>query len=398
MTRPAPYRILLLSALLPFAAHAADEPDKQPFELVRELQMHQGQVALKATSARAEQREKRERIAKVAAQLTKFDAKVWADPRNVRAAVIYVLSGGDPRILRNLTSSGAVNGIDERLLKGALAYSERRDDEAAKLLEGVDVEALDRSVGGHVALVRAMLITKTDQRKAYALLDRARVIAPGTLVEESALRRQAILAAKMGQLDAFDALASQYFRRFGGSIFARSFERQFAQEVVAHNYAADDKRFANLQAMLGGLSADDRRETGLAIADDAVAAGNVALVRFAAKLAAIDARSHPFEATRMRLYEAAALIVTPDYEEAAKALWTIDRSKLAARDESLLDAALSASREIARPPTYAPAEGQQEGAEASAAEKTMDTASSNLIRSAEQAIAQVDGLLNEAPR
>lgn len=396
--RAAPFGILLLGALFPLAAHAADDAAKQPFELVRELQVFQGKAALRATSARAEQREQRERIAKVAALLTGFDAKVWSDPRNVRAAVIYVLSGGDPRILRNLTASGSTTGIDERLVKGALAYSERRDDEAAKLLEGVDVESLDRSIGGHVALVRAMLITKTDQRKAYALLDRARVIAPGTLVEEAALRRQAILAAKMGQLDSFDALSSQYFRRFGTSIFANGFERQFAQEVVAHNYAADDKRFASLQAMLGGLPADERRETGLAIAEDAVAAGNVTLVRFAARLAAIDARTHPLEATRMRLYEASALIVTSDYDEAAKALWTIDRSKLGVRDEALLDAAIDVSREIARQPSASPPDAQPGSAEASPEQKPDDGTSAGLIRNAEQAIAQVDGLLSEAAR
>ncbi|MEI9899726.1 MAG: hypothetical protein WDN31_05780 [Hyphomicrobium sp.] len=398
MPSAALHRVLLLAAFLPMAAAAAEESAKQPFELVRELQIFQDQSALNAKSARAEQREQRDKIAKVAAQLINFDPKVWADPKNVRAAVIYVLSGGDPRILRNLAASSAVTGVDERLVKGALAYSERRDAEAAQLLDGVDVESLDRSIGGHVALVRSMLAAKTDQRKAYALLDRARVIAPGTIVEEAALRRQAILAAKMGQLDAFDQLSSQYFRRYATSIFARSFERQFAQEVVAHNYAVDEKRFVNLEAQLAGLPEAERRETSLAIAEDAVAAGNVELVRFAARLAAIDARANPLEATRMRLYEAAALLVTPAYEEAARALWTIDRSKLGVRDEPLLDAALAVAREIARPPALAPQGGEAESAQPDAGAKPADAASAGIIRNAEQAIAQVDGLLNEAPR
>ncbi len=391
-----PFRIVLLGALLPFAAEAADEPSRQPYELVRELQAFQDQASLKATSAHAEQREQRERIAKVSAQLTKFDPKVWSDARNVRAAVIYVLSGGDPRILRNLAAaSGAATDIDGRLVKGALAYSERRDTEAAELLGGIDVESLDRSIGGHVALVRAMLLAKTDQRKAYALLDRARVIAPGTIVEEAALRRQAILAAKMGQLDAFDRLSSQYFRRYSASIFARSFERQFAQEVVAHNYAADEKRFATLETQVSGLTDAERRETCLAIAEEAVAAGNVELVRFAARLAAIDARAYPAEATRMRLFEAAALLVTPAYEEASRALWTIDRSRLGVREEPLLDAAMAVSREIARPPSSVAPDEPATGRDAPPPEIA---ASEGLIKNAEQALAQVDGILNEAPR
>lgn len=386
--------LLLLGLALPIAAATADEPAKQPFELVRELQIFQDHTALKSTSARTEQREQRERIAKVAAQLTAFEPKVWSDPRNVRAAVIYVLSGGDPRILRNLTATGPIAGIDEKLVKGAMAYSERRDAEAIQLLDGVDVEALDRSIGGHVALVRAMLLADADKRKAYALLDRARVIAPGTMVEEAALRRQAILAAKMGELDAFDQLSSQYFRRFSGSIFARSFQRQFAEEVVAHNYATNEKRLVSLEMQLGGLPEADRRETCLAIAENAVAAGNVELVRLAARLATIDARAHPVEATRMRLFEAASLLVTPAYEEAARALWTIDRSKLGVREEPLLDAALSVAREIVRPPTWNQQAAPAQGADAPA--NPADAASDNLIMNAQQALAQSDGLLSEA--
>ncbi len=386
--------LLCLGALCVPAA--ADELARQPYELVRELQIFQDQAALKATSARAEQREQRERIAKVASQLMSFGPKVWSDPRNMRAAIIYALSGGDPRILRSLLASGAVTGLDERLAKGALAYSERRDEEATKLLDGVDVEALDRSIGGHVALVRAMLISKTDQRKAYALLDRARVISPGTIVEEAALRRQAILAAKMKQLDAFDQLSSQYFRRFATSIFARTFEHQFAKEVVAHNYAADERRFAHLETQLTGLPEAERRETCLAIAEEAVEAGNVDMVRFAARLAAVDARTYPYEATRMRLYEAATLLVTPDYEEASRALFTIDRAKLGVRDEPLLDAALAVAREIARPPSAAQPSAESGGSPVEA--PSVDGESARLFKNAEQALVQADGLLKEGSR
>jgi chemotaxis protein MotC len=386
--------------LLPLTPAAAVDQGKQPFEIVRDLQAFQDQAALRVNKARVEQREQQERIAKVATELGKYDPKVWADPRNGRAAVIYVLGGGDPRVLRNLTASGAVKGVDDRLAKGALAYSERRDDEAIKLLEGIDVEALDRSIGGHVALVRAMLLAKTDQRKAYALLDRARVISPGTIVEEAALRRQSILAAKMGQLDSFDQLSSQYFRRYGSSIFARTFEHQFAQEIVNHNYSADPKRFAGLEALIGGLPDVERRETCLAIADGAVAAGNVELVRFAARLAAIDARTNPLEATRMRLFEAAVLIVTPAHQEAADALWTIDRSKLDAREEPLLDAAVSVAREISRPPAAPPPSQPADAATPKAAADAVppDAESAGVIKNAEQALVQVDGLLNEAQR
>ena len=389
--RAAPLSLLLLLATPPAVAQTTNGSDKKPFELVRELQIFQDQAVLKSKNARAQQTDL---IAKVAAQLTKFDASAWADRRNARAAVIYVLSGGDPRVLSKLLGSGAALGVDDQLVKGALAYGERRDTEATQLLDGVDIETLDRSVGGHVALVRALLVAKSDQRKAIALLDRARIIAPGTMVEEAALRRQAILAAKVGDLDAFEALSSQYFRRFASSIFERSFERQFAKEVVSKSYAADAKRLPKLEKLLRGLSEMQRRETCLAIAEEGIAVADVEIVRFAARLAGMDAKAQPLEAMRMLLFEAAAVVATPDHEQGRMALRLVDKSKLGAREEGLLYAATAVADEISRPPSLA--QGAEQ-AQAPAGEQD-SSVNSSAISAAQAAIARVDGLLVETSR
>jgi chemotaxis protein MotC len=381
--------LLLLLATSPAVAQTTNVSDKKPFELVRELQIFQDQAVLKSKNARAQQTDL---IAKVAAQLTNVDASAWADRRNARAAVIYVLSGGDPRVLSKLLGSGATLGVDDQLVKAALAYGERRDTEATQLLDGVDLESLDRSVGGHVALVRALLVAKGDPRKAIALLDRARIIAPGTMVEEAALRRQAILAAKVGDLDAFEALSSQYFRRFASSIFERSFERQFAKEVVSKSYAADAKRLPKLEKLLRGLSDAQRRETCLAIAEEGIAVADVEIVRFAARLAGMDAKAQPLEAMRMLLFEAAAVIVTPDYEQGRMALRLVDKSKLGAREEGLLYAATAVADEISRPPSPA------QGTEQAPTGEQDSSASSSAISDAQAAIARVDGLLVETSR
>lgn len=381
----------LLLALSPSAALAAGDTGMQPYEIVRALEVFQDQAALKTNSARAEQVAK---INDVATQLAQFDPSVWAEPRNARAAVIYVLSGGDPSILRKLEKLPSKAAVEENLIRGALAYGERRDTEAADILGTLDVDSLDRSIGGHVALVRALLVVKSDQAKALALLDKARILSPGTIVEESALRRQAILAARTGDLDSFEGLSSQYFRRFSSSIFARSFEHQFAREIAVRGYIANPKRVLNLESLLRALPDDQRRDTCLAIAEEGIASANVATVKFAARMAAIDARAQPLDAVRMRLFEAAAVILTADYEEGSQALWTIDRSKLGVREEGLLDAALSVAREIAKAPSL-PAQGA-----ASEGDMGADPADagSAVVTSAEQAIARVDGLLSEASR
>jgi chemotaxis protein MotC len=281
-------------------------------------------------------------------------------------------------------------------VKGALAYGERRDADATEQLDAIDIDTLDRSIGGHVALVRALLIAKTDQQKAFALLGRARILAPGTIIEEAALRRQAILAAKMGNLDLFQQLSSQYFRRFGGSIFARSFGQQFAEEVAAKAYASDPKRLAKLESLLGQLPKAERGDTCLAIAEEGIAVANVELVRIAARLAAIDVKAHPTDATRLMLFEAAAMIVTPDYEHGVMALRIIDKSKLSAREEALLHAALSVANEISRPVALPQAGAASAGGGGTG--EPAGAADSGVVKKAQSAIAQVDGLLSEASR
>src|SRR5690606_33344903 len=115
--------------------------------------------------------------------------------------------------------------------QGALAYAEGRDDEARAHLLGVDARRLDPGLAGAVALVQSALVADTDPKRASEFLDQARLLAPGTLVEEAALRRQILLLPSIGQLHRL-VLLTRYVRRFGKSYYARAFWRQLAAGVA----------------------------------------------------------------------------------------------------------------------------------------------------------------------
>lgn len=235
---------------LPAGTTLCQEAAKQPFELVRSLRALQDRIAQGDTAAHAAQRKL---VAEIAEEMVAANATVWSDPRNARAAIIYALSGGEPRVLKPLFRVRALPGIDDKLLNGALAYSEGRNAEAAELLANIDPRALDPSLGGHVALVRSTLVAGKDAAKAIPLLDDARLLAPGTLVEEAALRRQTFLVAVAGDRDGFEMLASQYMRRFPNSVYAGSFREQYAMEITGERYAAE--RLPRLEATLRELEA-----------------------------------------------------------------------------------------------------------------------------------------------
>lgn len=360
----------------------------EPFELVRSLQSLQDQVVRGNTRAHAAQRVL---LARIAEQFDVLSADGWKDPKNARAAVVLVLSGGSARALQKLMQSGAGKDINEKLIKGTLAYGEGRHDAAAELLAGIEARALDPAMAGLVAYVQGELVAKKEPAKALVYFDDARLLSPGTIVEEAALRRQIALLAAAGSADRYEMLATQYLRRFPNSVYAGGFRQQFALAIAGRADAAEPSRLAHLDGMLGGVAPSDRRELYLMIAKEAVAKANMKMAKFAAAHAEPLAEATSADRERARLYQGAALIVTEEFDRGVEVLNAVERGKLAETDAALLDASQSIARQVRRmpdtpdaePPTVANRAGEVTG---------------QALAQARKAIAQVDEILSGADK
>jgi chemotaxis protein MotC len=388
--------MLALAALTWPAWGRGDEGSRMPFELVRSLRAIQDRIAHGDAAAQAGQSKL---LAEIGLQLQRVDAAAWKEPRNARAAVIYVLSGGDPAVLKRLRDVGPLVGIEEILIDGTLAYSEGRSTEAEPLLD-IDTRPLDSNIAGHIALVQSVLALKKDVNKALAFLDEARLRSPGTLVEEAALRRQAFLVLAAGNRDRFEMLSSNYLRRFGDSIYAGSFRRQFAAEVVGEKYAIDSSRLKKLEAMLDDLDPAQRLELHLAIAEDGTVRGKVEAAKMAAEHAFRLAKDSNATKARAELYRGAALIATDEFERGVADLKSVDRSLLGPPDAELLDAAFSLAGQMrVWPETRDMIGGLQDlEAKAAQAEQPIVLATSKSLAVAQRAISQVDQMLNGAAK
>jgi chemotaxis protein MotC len=378
---------IALSAVIPAAAQ---EKAKEPYELVRDLGALQDQTVRGDAAAHSQQRKL---TVEIAERMASFDAAVWRDPRNVRAIVTYVLSGGEPRVLKSLFAQKALPGVDEKLLNGALAYAEGRNTDALELLGAIDARSLEANLGAHVALVQAALVAGKDPKRAITLLDDARLLAPGTVIEDGALRRQVFAVAASGDVIGFETLASQYLRRFPNSIYAGSFRDQFVMEVVSERYGQAPERLQRLDSVLQGLDGDNRRQYLLAIAQEAVTRGRVALARYAAANAVPLTSEGSLDHMRAKLYEAAALIVTDDYEKGFATLQFLDKSQLEARDAALLDIALAVAAEVRRQP-----EAVEDAPSISVAKDTDQKTplpGLRIVERAQQVIARADAMLSE---
>lgn len=342
---------------LPGADRAAEAPrmegaPHQPFELARSLYALQNQIAIGSEAAFAAQHALLTRLGR---EMLEADPKLWAEPKNARAAITFVLSGGQPKLLRVLLKNGSLPDAMADIARGALAYATGRRVAALALLGDVDALTLAPSAGAHLALAQGTMTMKADPQRAIGYLEIARLLAPGTLVEESALRRQIRVASAMADAARFTFLMRQYIRRFPHSIYAASFLRGFPDLWANLALSGGGNPPARLERTLSGLDGPVRRRVYLALARHMLLAGNRDLARFAAIHAAAGAESGGATDRRARFYMAAAGITGPDAAVATQALREIDPALLSTADARLHAAVLAVAKEVAVPLTPATA-------------------------------------------
>ncbi|MER2250118.1 chemotaxis protein [Methylorubrum podarium] len=324
-----------------------------PVELTRTLQLLQDRIARGSTQAHLAQRQL---LGHIEQRLMALDPEAWTDAENVRAAVTFALAGGGPAALRALLKSGKAPEAEQSLALGALAYLEGREREARAKLAGIDPRTMPSGLAGQLALTQSALMVREAPAKSLELLDLARLLAPGTLVEEGALRRQIFVVAQGGDARRFEALAIQYLRRFRRSVYAGNFRQRFAGALTRLDFDSDRTRIASLERMLDEIEPESRRDLYLLVSRAGLEQGRRETALFAAERAMGLAAPDSQPAAQARLYRGASLIVADGrFEEGYEALRGLDRAEFAASDAELLDAALSTARQIRTPSPVAEA-------------------------------------------
>ena len=95
--------------------------------------------------------------------------------------------------------------------------------------------------------------TKRNAKAAVDLLDWARLVAPGGLVEEAALRREIALLAEAKDMSRLSVLTRQYVTRFGASLYAADFLRDLASAVARLGLADDPANYKLISSALAAL-------------------------------------------------------------------------------------------------------------------------------------------------
>lgn len=341
--------IALCGAGLATASQSA-EP-LQPYQLVRSLQLVQDKIAAGDHAALPMQGKLLELID---ARMRSASPQDFADPKNFRALLVYGMSGGNPSTVGASTARIQLDAVNGDIAAGIVAYLGGRPAEAIKLLEPIDPMRQSPDLGAFVALVKGSLLALEKPKEALTLLDQARLLSPGTLVEEAALRRSVGIAVTEGDAARFVLASTQYVERFLHSPYASQFADSFASGVIALHMAVSQDKLADIVSM---MDAEREKVIYLRIARRAAIDGLNDLSAFAASKAEEGRNGKNNEDDpRALLYASLSSMTSASVAELREKLDRIDRSQLSQGDRDLLDAAKAVTHEIVTAPAKAAVE------------------------------------------
>lgn len=365
-------------------AHADSPDDIAPYKMIRSLQYVQDTVVLGDHSAMEMQRFL---LTTIDDRLRTAEPSVFDDPRNVDAALVYAMSGGNPETLELLIKKDVDGHFDSRLTDALRAYLSGRGTQSVKSLAEIFPEYKRSRVGPYLALVSANSVIRKDPALALTYFDWARLVAPGTIVEEAALRRSIFITSEAGWIDKSMIYANRYARRYLGSPYASQFADLFVKLAVDH---FDELKEEDILEVLSFMDVPRQREVYLRMARLAAITGKNKLATLAATRAQMlsdDGESVP--KVLADLYSGLASVPSGDVASAMEAIAAIPDDKLSPKDRALKAAAKAVAEEVLRAPETAaveesvpqtqaalPAEGEDPSydglSEAETADRNMD--------------------------
>lgn len=325
---------------------AGDVESLEPYKLIRSLQFVQDAVVKGDHSAMEMQRFL---VGVIESRLRSADQQVFDDPRNVDAALIYAMSGGNPETLDILALKDKFGNFDNEVVTVLRDYLNGRAARTRTSLADVVEVYKNSEIGPYLTLVAANVTAAgNDAAAALKLFDWARLTAPGTLIEEAALRRSLFVAARKNLVDEALHYAQLYARRFINSPYAGQYADLLVDLVVLNYGKVGDER---LDEILSFMDRPRKREVFLRIARKAAISGLRDLAIFASgKAEDLAGPTDKAPKALADLYSGMAMVPTDGVDGVLAGLNALPERQLSARDRALREAAQIIATEVLRKP------------------------------------------------
>jgi chemotaxis protein MotC len=338
--------------------------ERQPHHVVRMLGALQERIAHGDEAAAPLQQAVATEIAQ---ELKTFPLEAWKSVRNRKALIKFALSGGDPELLQAVLDRKLFAEDEMALAQGALAYAVGNRSVVLRLLEKVDVFELPPSLAGHVALVKAIVVANTDLARVVRLCDEARLLSPGTLIEETALRLAIEATITQGDRSKFEMMALRYFRRFPRSPFLAAVIRPVAGAIAEHGHSERPDGARWVHGVVKYLDPNKLVSFYTALAEAGLRLSKLATTIHAARMAQKYARKGSAEEAWALAYEGGALVIGSDRVQGLARLAAAESIGGDTAVHELIAAARTVDKFIRSPPAASPALPSHRGPPAASA-------------------------------
>lgn len=330
--------ILMLAPLQAQIANAAFGP----VQLIRSLQSLQDDIASGQSGALQMQPRLLEDIGQ---RFLKEAPSTWENADNVYAALIYLFNGGNPDVVETILKDLPDGIVPKNYIDGAIAYAHHQKAAFSR--------AFNDLLDGNNEVPRALLLSITlssvgdlaeqDPVKASKRLNWVRLVAPGSLFEEAAIRRQLKVAAMSGDIDLLRLLTRNYVTRFSRSPYANEFWREFSTSLPLFDSHLTDQQLDEFTAYAPETI---QFIIYLKVSRAALIDARMQRAHFGAYKAINIARNLQVNDAAARLYYAASSVGSTEAEEAGEMLKTISINDLPERDRPLLMAAQAVAKGV----------------------------------------------------
>ena len=327
---------LLVAVVLLGFAHPVYAKKLVPMQYILALQKLQDQIVGGKGQAYEAQQKLLKLMAREFSQVKFVD---WQKRSNAEALLIFLLSGGNPQIVGKLLKIKNEPKLPKNVLAGALAFVMGQKKQSQKLLENVDLDELGVNAGAQLALGKASVLAGGKPRKALKFLSYVRLLKPGTLLEEAALRRSIAIAGQIQKMALFIKFSTTYARRFPKSYFFSDFVSRFSYFVVALAPKKHRAFAEQVNQIVDRFSTRNKAAVSLTISRAATLEGKLHLAEFFGRKTLGYFRDSPTFVARAKTYLGAALVVTSKQSEGISLLDSVDRTQLAQKDQKILDSA-----------------------------------------------------------
>ncbi len=331
-----------LTVVSPLEAQMSESSALGPVQLVRSLESLQDDIASGQPGALQMQPRV---LADIGQKMLSEDPSIWENPQNLFAALTYLFNGGNPNVVETILKNAPDGVIPKNYVVGALAYAHHRKDSFLKAFDELP-ENDDEAPAALLLSITLSTVTDiedADPEKASERLNWVRLVAPGSLFEEAAIRRQLKVATMIGDIKLFQLLTRNYVTRFSKSPYANEFWREFATSLPAMDNHLDDQQLSDF---VGYAPAAIQLVIYLKVSRTALIEARMPRAHFGAEKALDLAHNLNVDDSSARLYYAASSAGTTAAEDAAEMLKMISVNSLPEKDRPLLMAAKAVAKGV----------------------------------------------------